>query len=62
MQALIDFLVSRAKEKTTWIGLIGIVLGVVGLEATAVQTEQLAGSMTAIIGTILALLPETKKD
>lgn len=60
MGAILEFLLARAKERTTWIGLIGIILGVVGLEATAVQTEQLAGSLTAIVGTILALMPERK--
>lgn len=60
MDAILDFLLARAKEKTTWAGLLAVILGVIGIEATAVQTETIAGALTALIGGILALLPEKK--
>jgi hypothetical protein len=60
MGAVVDWIIARAKEKTTWLGLVGIVLGAIGIEATSVQTETIAGALTALIGTILAIMPERK--
>lgn len=57
---ILDWLKARLTEKTTWAGLIAVVLGVVGIEATAIQTEQAAGAITTLVGVILALLPEKK--
>ena len=61
MQAVIDFLISRAKEKSTWLGIAALILGIVGVEATAVQTEQIAGALTILVATILGLLPDRKQ-
>ena len=60
MAAILEFLKARAMEKTTWAGLIVVILGVVGIEATAVQTETMAGAITALLGVILGLIPERK--
>lgn len=60
MKAVVDFLRERILEKSTWLGVIALVLGWVGVEATAVQTEQLAGSLTILISTLLMLTPEKK--
>ncbi len=60
MGAILEFLKARAMEKTTWAGLIVVILGVVGIEATAVQTETMAGAITALLGVILGLIPERK--
>lgn len=60
MQDVISFIKARLLEKSTWAGIIALVLGVVGWEATAVQTEQLAGALTMLIGTLLAILPDKK--
>lgn len=62
MGALLDFLKARLTEKTTWAGLLAVILGVIGIEATQVQTETIAGALTALIGGILALLPERKAE
>lgn len=60
MGAILEFLLARAKEKTTWLGLAALILGVVGIEATAVQTEQIAGAMTVLVATVIGLIPEKK--
>jgi len=60
MGAILDFLKERITEKSTWAGLIVLILGIVGIEATAVQTETMAGAITALLGVILGLLPEKK--
>lgn len=60
MAAFLEFLISRAKEKTTWMGIAALVLGVIGVQATAIQTEQIAGALTILVGTILGLIPEKK--
>jgi len=61
MNALLPWLMDRIKEKTTWIGFAALVLGVVGIEAKAVQVEQIAGALTSLVGAILAIIPEHKK-
>lgn len=61
MEAFLTWLLDRAKEKTTWIGVVAVVLGVVGVEAKAVQVEQIGGALTALIGAVLAILPEKRK-
>lgn len=61
MNALLPWLMDRIKEKTTWIGFVALILGLVGIEAKAVQVEQIGGALTALIGAILALIPEHKK-
>lgn len=60
MSAIIEFLKARAMEKTTWAGLTVLILGVVGIEATSVQAETMAGAITALIGVIMGLIPERK--
>jgi len=60
MGAILEFLLARAKEKTTWLGLAALILGVVGVEATAVQTEQIAGALTVLVATVIGLIPEKK--
>ena len=61
MQAVIQFLIERAKERTTWLGLVALILGIVGVQATQVQTEQLAGAATILVATILSLFPDQKQ-
>ena len=62
MQAVIDFLRARAMERTTWLGIAALILGLIGVEATQVQTEQIAGALTILVATILSFLPEKKKE
>jgi len=61
MEAFWTWMLDRAMEKTTWIGFAALILGVVGIEAKAVQVEQVAGALTSLIGAILAVIPEHKK-
>jgi hypothetical protein len=60
MDNVFDWLKERLTERSTWAGIVAVVLGIVGIEATAVQTEQIVGSLTALIGVVLALISERK--
>lgn len=61
MEGFFAWILDRAREKTTWVGVVAVVLGVVGIEAKAIQTEQIAGALTTLVGAILAIIPEHKK-
>lgn len=62
MSGLIDFLIARAKEKSTWAGLIIVVLNAVGIQVGETQVENLALALSGLVAAVFAALPERKPE
>lgn len=54
--------IKRAKEKSTWLGIITKVASVVGLSLTGVPVDLLAGMVATYVGGILTAANTTKED
>ena len=61
MQAVIDFLITKATEKTTWVGILVIIAGAVGIETSDKLIGDIAEGVTAILGAILVIMREQNK-
>lgn len=55
---LMGFLVSRSKEKSTWIGVITATVGMMNLNIAPGDVQTLAGVLAAMAGIAAAFIPE----
>lgn len=54
-----DWLIARLKEKTTWIGIIGVAASF-GVTLAPEQIESISVAAVAIVGVVLAFTSEKK--
>ena len=58
MKSLLDWFIARSKEKTTWVGLIGL-LTASGVALNADMTDSIIAFGTALGGLVSAILTVT---
>lgn len=57
-----DWLKARAKERTTWLGVISTAASVAGISLAPELAEEIAGAAVAVIGVILMVLKERSSE
>lgn len=55
---LLDWAILKAKEPTTYLGVVVMITSAVDIVATKAQTEELSGGIALVVGFFVAVLTE----